>query len=788
VTLRASIVSLAQHRTGAARILAAVLTCLLVVTGLAALPRDPAGAAGRAGPTSTTTKTTKTTGKPTGAPTTKPPVTTTTKPVGPAEPTTTTPPPPAPPPTVTIGTSQVIPVPAGALGFSAAAVSCDGIPCVIVGSLQMPGGQEVAAAAHGASTFQIAALPLPASSLAYGRGVVSELSAVSCATGGYCMAVGEMGPAGSPPSNALVEIWNGTTWAAEAVPLPANASTDAHAASTLSSVACPATNECTAVGSYVGPTDATFPLTVAANGGALTAAATQLPPDAATGDPGSLTAIACANDVDCAAIGTYPSAGAGRTEGVVLTGTGTTFAPSEVSGPAGSGNVSLTHVACATTGACLAVGSAAPASGSGPPSALVAQGTGTAWSVVPTPLPPGIGSATDVALLNATCVPNGVCAAFGEASQRGIGSGPTQFFSASVSAGAGAAGNTAGAGLAPSVASIFSGWAGFPWSSIVCPQASATCLAGSQNGPYPVAAFGWGGTWTTAPLPPPTGEPTGTSISLVSFGCFNATTCLAVLSGQPGQGGSNAAVMQVVLPNLATPAPTTTTSTTSTTQPVTAGATTAPPLANATPTSAATAAPSRGASTLTQASSGGSRWWLLALAGMLLAALLVTLLLFTRRRRQPPVEDHELVGAVPVGPPDDAAAAAVAVGTLVGVGAGTLDGAGLAPAPPPPAPPPPAPPGALLVAAPPPPPPPPPGAHGASEMQGAPPPPPPPPAPHDALIGAPPPPPPSPPPPPAPPPGGVLPGTLPPPSPGVEPTQAEAVPPLAPPEGSLPPA
>jgi len=493
---------------------------------------------------------------------------------GPASPSTTTTTTTVPPQVTALGMPTFLPLPAGAAGFSAAAVDCPTLfSCVVAGSLQMPDGSRAAAVSvETGATWATTRVPLPPSSLGIAGGTASELTAVACVTDAICVAIGGFGPAGSTsPTQGLIESGSGANWSASSVPLPAGASTDANAGSTLSAVACPGSGSCVIGGRYIGPADAAFPLLVAGSPGSWSDALVPLPSDAAapsggSGAPagqgavaGELTGVACASPSGCAAIGNYATSTPGHpTNGLVLWGSGDGWSAQPIPGPSGYGAASLDGIACAAPQTCLAVGAASPSVGAaGPAVPLLTEGSGSSWSSVATPLPPGATEQNQVAFDAVACATNSDCSVFGHVGAPAPAT-PMSYFAFEGS----------GANLTVGQAKSFLLWPGNPWENVQCPQAAMVCLTAYDGPGSQSVALGWGANWTATRVPVPAGEPANASMHVAAVSCPAPTSCVLLLAGSlgpPSNPGTpnqftsqNAVVQPVTLPDLSTTTPTTT--------------------------------------------------------------------------------------------------------------------------------------------------------------------------------------------------------------------------------------
>jgi hypothetical protein len=135
--------------------------------------------------------------------------------------------------------AQNLPLPAGALSTTMAAVSCtSATKCVAVG---YDDSRPAAESWNGTSwTAQFAALPAGDPS--------GELLGVSCRSFRSCIAVGTA-ETSSRQSVPLAESWDGHQWTAQVIPVPSGSNTN----TTLEAVSCHSATGCMAVGLAGGP-------------------------------------------------------------------------------------------------------------------------------------------------------------------------------------------------------------------------------------------------------------------------------------------------------------------------------------------------------------------------------------------------------------------------------------------------------------------------------------------------------------------------------------------------------
>jgi hypothetical protein len=306
------------------------------------------------------------------------------------------------------------------------------------------------------------------------------LTSVSCPSSSYCEAVGQ-GQVGKTIS-ALAEGWIGTGWAAQATTDPPGASRY-----TFEGVACTASDSCVAVGYYMVATH-DHTLVETWNGASWAIVPS---PDVAGDADDVLTSVSCATSSFCTAVGA--AAGASPPwETLVEAWNGTAWTISTTPN-VGTGQNTLSSVACPSSTYCTAVGSYFAA---GQPETLDESWSGGAWTVQVTP-----DESASSALGGVACTSASFCTAVGVAS---------------------------GAGGA-----LVETWNGTTWSTVPTPASRDSLGAVSCPTPSDCVAVGdgplgevWNGaTWTIRrAIKPPTSK--GAALSAVS--CFSAVACMAV--------------------------------------------------------------------------------------------------------------------------------------------------------------------------------------------------------------------------------------------------------------------
>jgi len=258
----------------------------------------------------------------------------------------------------------------------------------------------------------------------------ADVTAVSCRSRSSCVAVGGLFPRESRPVDPLVETWNGHRWSAQTAPKPAPPKGYRATNAQLDAVACPGAKLCFAVGQEVpfGAGDAPgVPLIERWNGSRWT-----LVDGPTAGSP--LTSISCPSTRVCIAVGgfehTTGTANANNQQleypNVVEFWNGRSWSLGSVSLPSGMVGAGLLGVSCAQVSKCLAIGNGfdpapgyAPGNDGGNDQAIAAAGNRTTFSASALAFPPSVyrspsaaGTATTV-LTTLSCATATSCAAVG---------------------------------------------------------------------------------------------------------------------------------------------------------------------------------------------------------------------------------------------------------------------------------------------------------------------------------------------------------------------------------------
>ena len=279
-------------------------------------------------------------------------------------------------------------------------VSCvSATACIAVGSYSRPAALATAERWNGTS-WAIQPTPDPADDQ------FSQLSGVSCVSASACTAVGSyLGIAGHFVS--LAERWNGTSWVIEPTPNPPDALPNLVAGPSLSGVSCVSASLCTAVGSYLGIAGHPVSLAERWNGASWVIQPTPNPAGAFfTG----LSGVSCASASACTAVGVYTNS-AGNSVPLAERWDGTTWVIEPTTNPPGAqpreDATGLSGVSCVSASACTAVGFYTKSAGE---VSLAERWDGTAWAIQTTPNPPG---AHFSVLGGVSCVSAGTCTAVG---------------------------------------------------------------------------------------------------------------------------------------------------------------------------------------------------------------------------------------------------------------------------------------------------------------------------------------------------------------------------------------
>jgi hypothetical protein len=302
-------------------------------------------------------------------------------------------------------------------------------------------------------------------------------------------------------SGALAVRWNGTSWQSQMTPKPA-----AGTAFTLTAVSCPSTTDCTAVGQYINSAGFARVLADHWNGSSWTV---QSIPTPSAGQQLDVSGLSCASTDACMMVGTYANS-AGATVMLAERWNGTQWTIVPVTAVDGAKSSALSGVSCPSIGECVAVGSFGRTTRDVEP--LSERWNGSSWTPSPAILS-GVQSH-----LNAVSCPSSTsCDAVGWSA----------------------------AGTNTRLNALDEHWNGTTWTvrptpdpsgsrssvlwGVSCSSSSACAAVGDDSGAgnaSRIFAERWNGAiWATESMPSPTGAYV-TSLDGVS--CFESTACTAV--------------------------------------------------------------------------------------------------------------------------------------------------------------------------------------------------------------------------------------------------------------------
>ncbi len=366
----------------------------------------------------------------------------------------------------------------------------------------------------------VLAVTLPSSSppprpvAASAKILFATLYGVTCADAAHCVAVGDVLPIdkdaaiGDPDgdgqaTHTLVETSDGSTWARQASP------DEGRGGAQLSSVSCPTTTDCVAVGFYrpdpfpasatIAPPDS--PLIESDSGGRW-----QVVDGPATGANSVLTSVSCPTESACVAVG-YTTVG--QSDGTPVE---SFFVESFEAGswsfvplsPAAGTTSELNSVSCPTSSTCVAVGDAAPVSSPTDTAPLVEEMENGVWTA---PTLPSQSSGRGI-LYDVACPVPGRCVTVGNA-VTGQGSGTALVLSM--------------AGTTWSVDQAASGQTGDPSLTALGCADPDDCVVAGQALESAEKVVGKVGPTTWQALASP-----GFSDNVQGITCPTASTCLAV--------------------------------------------------------------------------------------------------------------------------------------------------------------------------------------------------------------------------------------------------------------------
>ncbi|MDQ2839035.1 MAG: hypothetical protein M3Y89_16720, partial [Actinomycetota bacterium] len=251
--------------------------------------------------------------------------------------------------------------------------------------------------------------PVPADALD-GSGLI-RLSDLACGAVGSCVLVGNyVDTAGD--TQALSDVLSAGSWTPVRLPLPAVHDYDPLAS--LASVACPAAGACTAVGSYDVLDSTTGPLVETLSGGIWSATAAPLPTGYSS-DGAGLTSVSCPATGWCLAVGPAPNIRQ-TMNGFVDTLSDGQWTSRDAPMPANASSypfASLGPVTCVAVGSCTMVGQYDDNQAPRVSRVLLASLADGRWSSIQAPLPADAIAKPHPSLRSLSCVSAGSCVAVG---------------------------------------------------------------------------------------------------------------------------------------------------------------------------------------------------------------------------------------------------------------------------------------------------------------------------------------------------------------------------------------
>ena len=342
-------------------------------------------------------------------------------------------------------------------------------------------------------------------------------------------ATGSYGRFATSPVTVTINSTSGSgsgSWTATEAPLPADG-----VSGSLSTVSCISATSCLAAGNYTDSSGDIQGLLLTGSGTSWTPAEAPLPPNAGADPFVELKAVACNSGSSCVAVGSYVDSSIDEF-GLLLTGSGTSWTATEAPVPANARlnpGVVLNGVACPTATACVAIGQYIDSSGN--EQGLLLTGSGTSWTAVEAPLPANAAVTVQVAELNAVACPTATsCITTGYYTPNSSGS-----FLGLLLTGSGTSWTAVEAPL-PSDASSTPG-VGLP--AVAC-ASSTSCVAtgeyqDSSGDLQGLLLTGSGTSWAATEAPLPSSAPVSHDAYLSAVACASVSECVA--AGNYGVGG-----------------------------------------------------------------------------------------------------------------------------------------------------------------------------------------------------------------------------------------------------------
>jgi hypothetical protein len=299
------------------------------------------------------------------------------------------------------------PVPGGgAADLSAAllSVACQSATnCVAVGSYEQPSGSYQGLVVTGSGTkWKAVKAPLPDNA---NTNSFAGLNSVACPSASSCTAVGNYDDSSS--QQGLLLTRSGTIWKPMQAPAPGGT---ASGQVSLASVTCPSTSWCVTAGIYEDSAQADQGLLLTRSGTQWNATKAPLPHGAAADPDVGMASVTCASASSCTAVGYYIDSESVN-QGWLMTWSGRTWTATKAPVPTAYTAVGLNTVACASASACVAAGYYDNSVGF---PGLILTGSGPTWKPTEAPMPPGADSASpNVGLYAGACPSASACVVVG---------------------------------------------------------------------------------------------------------------------------------------------------------------------------------------------------------------------------------------------------------------------------------------------------------------------------------------------------------------------------------------
>ncbi|HTW97879.1 MAG TPA: IPT/TIG domain-containing protein [Acidimicrobiales bacterium] len=420
--------------------------------------------------------------------------------------------------------SQLLPVPGGAVPFDATpeAVTCTAASqCTIVGVYYTSSATSALVDTLSGSTWSETELTSPPTA-----DPDPVLSAVSCASATFCVAVGENQTTAVDVYEPIVAVGSGTSWSIAAGPESSGMTT-----ASLTSVACPSTTSCVAVGSEESSNENTYGL-IDTYSSVSGWSAQEAAVSGGLTSPGKYYSVSFLDAVTCPAAGTCFAAGWFDTTSYaqyplvdkLVSGT---WSGINAGTESSSVQSALVSISCASTTECAAAGSwNAPSNGESNP--LFETWNGSSWALKPGAEPSNAGTVAagdESSTLDQVSCASTTCVAAGNyETSTSVTDGLIDTIVPGSSASALASPEPSGATSTSSNGLM----------AVACPS-SSTCIAA---GTYPDANgifqgmidSGSGSSYSATELPAPSSPPPDPSGDADAVACASSGNCVALAS------------------------------------------------------------------------------------------------------------------------------------------------------------------------------------------------------------------------------------------------------------------